>query len=201
MSEVLPLFPLGAMLFPGGRISLQIFEPRYMDMVKRCLKDNSGFGVVAIKSGSEVLSPGTIAPTMYSIGVLANIVDWHGLEYGRIGITAEGSTRFTILASAPQDDQLLIGDIEYLEDNEDTPLPTSHAELAGLLKQLARHPSVEQLGMSFDYTSSNSVAYALAQLLPIANEEKYRLLECDDAQQILARIRQITDQIAGLSRE
>jgi len=201
MSETIPLFPLGAMLFPGGRLSLQIFEPRYMDMVKRCLKDNNGFGVVAIKSGSEVHSPGTMAPTMYSIGVLAHIVDWHGLEYGRIGITAEGSSRFTVLGSEPQEDQLLIGDIEYMEDSEDAPLPTSYAELAGLLKQLARHPSVEQLGMSFDYTSSNSVAYALAQLLPISNEEKFRLLACENVHQILASIRLITDQIAGLSRE
>lgn len=201
MSDTLPLFPLGAMLFPGGRISLQIFEPRYMDMVKRCLRDNSGFGVVAIKSGSEVVSPGTVAPTMYPMGVVAHIVDWHGLEYGRIGITAEGSTRFNVLASEPQEDQLLIGDVEYLPDSSDATLPTSYAELAGLLKQLARHPSVEQLGMSFDYTSSNSVAYSLAQLLPIANEEKISLLECDDAHEVLARIRLITDQIAGLSRE
>ncbi|MFK7730624.1 MAG: LON peptidase substrate-binding domain-containing protein [Pseudomonadales bacterium] len=201
MTEELPLFPLGAMLFPGGRISLQIFEPRYMDMVKRCLRDNSGFGVVAIRSGSEVVSPGTVAPTMYSIGVVAHIVDWHGLEYGRIGITAEGSRRFKILSSEPQEDQLLIGDVEYLSDSEDLTLPTSYAELAGLLKQLARHPSVEQLGMSFDYTSVNSVAYALAQLLPIANEEKFKLLDCDDAHQVLARIRLITDQIAGFSRD
>lgn len=201
MSETLPLFPLGAMLFPGGRLSLQIFEPRYMDMVKRCLRDSSGFGVVAIKSGSEVVSPGTVAPTMYSIGVLAHIVDWHGLEYGRIGITAEGSKRFAVVSSEPQEDQLLIGEVEYLTDSEDAALPESYAEHAGLLKQLARHPSVEQLGMSFDYTSANSVAYALAQLLPIANEEKFRLLDCDDALQVLARIRLITDQIAGLSRE
>ncbi|MEM8498775.1 MAG: LON peptidase substrate-binding domain-containing protein [Pseudomonadota bacterium] len=201
MTEALPLFPLGAMLFPGGRISLQIFEPRYMDMVKRCLRDNSGFGVVALKSGSEVVTTGTVAPTLYSIGVLAHIVDWNGLEYGRIGITAEGSKRFNVLSSEPQEDQLLIGDVEYLPNIEDAALPTSYAELAGLLKQLARHPSVEQLGMSFDYTSANSVAYALAQLLPIANEEKFKLLDCEDTYQILARIRLITDQIAGLSRE
>ncbi len=201
MTDTLPLFPLGAMLFPGGRISLQIFEPRYMDMVKTCLRDNSGFGVVAIKSGSEVITPGTVAPTAYSIGVLAHIVDWHGLEYGRIGITAQGSKRFNVLSSEAQEDQLLIADVEYLPESEDTILPTAYAELAGLLKQLARHPSVEQLGMSFEYTSTNSVAYALAQLLPIANEEKFRLLECDDTQQVLARIRLITDQIAGLSSE
>ncbi len=201
MTQALPLFPLGAMLFPGGRISLQIFEPRYMDMVKRCLRDDSGFGVVGIKSGSEVVTPGTLAPTTFSIGVLAHIVDWHGLEYGRIGITAQGSKRFRVLSSEPQEDQLLIGDVEYLPDCDDLTLPTSYAELAGLLKQLARHPSVEQLGMSFNYTSTNSVAYALAQLLPIANEEKFRLLDCEDASQVLARIRLITDQIAGLSRE
>ena len=182
-------------------MALQIFEPRYMDMVKRCLREESGFGVIGIQSGSEVASPGTLGPTLYSIGVLAHIVDWSGMEHGRIGITVEGSRRFTVVDSHIQEDFLQIGQVDYLKDEEDASLPTSYAELAGLLKQLARHPSVVQLGMSFDYSSARCVAYSLAQLLPIANEEKFRLLDSDDALQVLAKIRLITDQLSGTSSD
>ncbi|MFK8019900.1 MAG: LON peptidase substrate-binding domain-containing protein [Pseudomonadales bacterium] len=197
MSDAIPLFPLGTLLFPRGRISLQIFEPRYMDMVKSCLRKGVGFGIVGLKSGSESVQAGVAIPKIYTTGVLAHIVDWHGLEHGRIGIVVEGSKRFSVQATSVQDDYLMLGDVEFLPEEQDDKLPTAHADLAGLLKQLAAHPSVAQTGVSFDYTSSACVAYCLAQLLPIPAEEKYELMCCDSVANVLARITLITDRLSG----
>lgn len=197
IAPTIPLFPLGALLFPHARISLQIFEPRYMDMVRRCLREDIGFGVVGISSGSEVASTGIAQPKIYNTGVLAHIVDWNGLEHGRIGIVAEGRERFRVTDTSSQSDYLMLGQVEIFDEDQDTPLPTEYAELAGLLKQLARHPSVVQTGASFDYTSSASVAYSLAQLLPIPIDEKYELLCCESISHLLARILLITDRLSG----
>ena len=68
----IPLFPLQAVLFPGGPMPLKIFEPRYLGMISRCLKDNAGFGVVLIRDGAEV-GPATT----YDVGTLASIDDWY----------------------------------------------------------------------------------------------------------------------------
>lgn len=197
MSETIPLFPLGSLLFPGGRLSLQVFEPRYMDMIKRCLRDSSGFGVVGIKSGSEVAKPGAAAPELYNVGVLANIVDWSGLEHGRIAIVAEGERRFRVLSTEVQADYLTLAEVEFVEEQPEELLPVAYAELAGLLKQLALHPTVKQLGMGFSYTSADSVANGLGQLLPIPNSDKYRLLSSNDALEALAKISLITDRLSG----
>lgn len=206
MKDSLPLFPLGSLLFPSGRMALQIFEPRYMDLIKRCLRDDSGFGIVGIESGAEVATPNPsgesaisqiVPPNLYGIGVIANIVDWHGLEHGRIGIVVEGGKRFEIGDTHVQDDYLMTAEVNYLPEQEEILLPTGYADFAGMLKQLALHPSVVELGASFCYTSANQVAYSLAQLLPIAREEKYKLLDCDSALEVLAKIRLITDRLSG----
>lgn len=206
MKDSLPLFPLGSLLFPSGRMALQIFEPRYMDLIKRCLRDDSGFGIVGIESGAEVATPNPsgesaisqiVPPNLYGIGVIANIVDWHGLEHGRIGIVVEGGKRFEIGDTQVQDDYLMTAEVNYLPEQDEILLPTGYADFAGMLKQLALHPSVVELGASFCYTSANQVAYSLAQLLPIAREEKYKLLDCDSALEVLAKIRLITDRLSG----
>ena len=92
MTEV-PLFPLSAVLFPYGRMPLQIFEQRYLDLVRECRRNDSGFGVVWIKSGGEVAHPEATAPTLAEYGCYARIVDWDQLDSGLLGITVEGSDR------------------------------------------------------------------------------------------------------------
>ncbi len=197
MNRQYPLFPLGMLLFPGGRLSLQVFEPRYMDLIKRCLRNDETFGVVGIREGSEVAKPGDDLPDLFSIGVAAKIVDWNGLEHGRIGVIVEGGERFKVVQTERQSDFLVTAEVEWMPTPEDIALPTGYAELAALLKQLALHPTVSQLGMVFDYTSANNVAFALSQLLPISNAEKFRLLRSEDALEALAKIRLLTDKMSG----
>ena len=86
----IPLFPLNAVLFPGGTLSLRIFEPRYLDLVRDCTRSNSGFGVCLILAGREAGEPATPA----AVGTLAHIEDFYSLPDGLLGIRARGSRRF-----------------------------------------------------------------------------------------------------------
>ena len=88
----IPLFPLGTVLFPGGPLPLRIFEPRYLDMVSDCLRNDKAFGVCLIKDGREVGEPAQ----PFDVGTMAKIVDWDRTDDGLLAITALGTSRFRI---------------------------------------------------------------------------------------------------------
>src|SRR5690606_31148683 len=96
LKETIPLFPLNSVVFPKGRISLQIFETRYVDMVSQCMRDGSGFGIVLIESGSEVAKMGEKLD-VHRVGTYCEVVDWNQLPNGLLGITAEGTHTFQVV--------------------------------------------------------------------------------------------------------
>ena len=106
----LPLFPLNTVLFPGGPLRLRIFEPRYLDMVSRCMREDTGFGVALIVAGREA---GGSAQTV-EIGTLARIVDFEQLDDGLLGITARGERRFRIVHVHQESDGLNVCHVEWL---------------------------------------------------------------------------------------
>src|SRR3569623_49234 len=108
----LPLFPLNSVLFPGGVLPLRIFEPRYMEMVSVCMKEQSGFGVSLILSGKEVGE----AATTYEVGTLVNIIDWDQRDDGLLGITVQGQQRFRIHATNVRSSQLVMAEVELLDE-------------------------------------------------------------------------------------
>lgn len=195
---MLSLFPLGSVLFPTARISLQIFEPRYLDLVKSSLKNDELFGIVGIKNGSEVISATKPSPDIYTIGTTARIKDWSSLEHGRLGIVIEGVECFKVRTTQVQANFLMSADIEPTAPHTDSVLTEANASMAGLLKQLAVHPSVEALGAQFDYLSTRSVANNLAQLLPLATDEKQQLLEMPCSDERLVQIAGFTDNLSGV---
>jgi Lon protease-like protein len=93
----IPLFPLGSALFPDGRLPLQIFEVRYLDMINKCIEDGSSFGVVALTAGHEVRKPGQ-TDSFVSVGTLAHIDEWSAPAQGFLRIACSGTTRFRILS-------------------------------------------------------------------------------------------------------
>jgi Lon protease-like protein len=129
MSE-LPLFPLRAVLLPAGRLALRVFEPRYLDMVARCLRGENRFGVVAIREGGEVG-----AATTYDAGTSAEIVDWHQESDGMLGLVAAGRTPFRLLATRREPDGLYVGEVVWLEPLPPLPLPPEHDPLRGALSR------------------------------------------------------------------
>jgi Lon protease-like protein len=98
-TQTIPLFPLRTVLFPGGTLPLRIFEPRYVDMIRWCMRESSGFGVVLLKEGSDVLDASTPAdtPNIFSVGTEAQIIDFDQADNGLLGIVARGGEKFRVL--------------------------------------------------------------------------------------------------------
>ena len=190
----LPLFPLSTVLFPGCVLDLQIFEARYLDMIARCMKQGTGFGVVCILDGREV---GDAPQDIARIGCEALIRDFQQQDNGLLGIRVEGGRRFEVLSTELQRDQLLLAEVEWLEEVPEQPLQEEDQDLLALLKALAEHPMVAALNMSAEVAGQQSLANQLAYLLPFAEADKIELLQVDDPQQRLDGIQVLLDEIQG----
>ena len=190
----LPLFPLSTVLFPGCVLDLQIFEARYLDMIARCMKQGSGFGVVCILEGSEV---GDAPQDIALIGCEALIRDFKQQDNGLLGIRVEGGRRFQVLSSQAQPNQSLLAEIEWLDEVAEQPLGDEDQDLLALLKALAEHPMVAALEMNTEVSGQQSLGNQLAYLLPFAEEDKLQLLQVDDPQQRLDGIQVLLDEMQG----
>ena len=190
----LPLFPLNTVLFPGCVLDLQVFEARYLDMIARCMKQGSGFGVVCILEGSET---GDIEPDIAGIGCEARVSDFQKQDNGLLGIRVEGGRRFEVLNTELQRDNLLVADVHWLDEIPEQPLQDEDQDLLALLKALAEHPMVAALNMNTEVTGQQSLANQLAYLLPFAEEDKVDLLQVDDPQQRLDGIQALLEEMQG----
>ena len=188
----LPLFPLNTVLFPGCVLDLQIFEARYLDMIARCMKQGSGFGVVCILEGSEV---GDAPQDIALIGCEALIRDFKQQDNGLLGIRVEGGRRFQVLSTQAQPNQSLLAEIEWMDEVAEQPLGEEDQDLLALLKALAEHPMVAALEMNTEVSGQQSLGNQLAYLLPFAEEDKLELLQVDDPQQRLDGIQVLLDEM------
>jgi hypothetical protein len=171
-----PLFPLNTVLFPGGVLPLRIFEPRYVDMVKRCMREGGFFGVVLISKGVEAGGDAVA----HSIGTLAQIVDFDQLPDKLLGITCRGTQRFRVISSRVQDDGLHVAQIELLSPDPAIELPAEFAHYAKLLEQ-----ALPQMGDFFKhleprYRDAAWVSGRLAEIMPLALQDKQKLLQESD---------------------
>ena len=182
----LPLFPLHAVLFPGGLLPLKIFEPRYLELVAHCLREDSGFGVCLIRAGREVND----APLVEGLGTLVHIDDWAQRPDGLLGITVRGDRRIRIHRTEQSRSGLLVGEVEILPPEAPQALPPSCLDLAELLERLVGElgPPLDRLAIH--YSLANDVANRLIELLPLPLEEKQALLAEEDACRRLERLRQ-----------
>ena len=197
MDEI-ALFPLHAVLLPGGRVPLQIFEPRYLDMVTRCMKGELAFGIVRIREGHEViLAQGIRPPALCEIGTLAGIVEWDGLPAGRLRITVQGERRFRIGACREQQDRLLLAEVEWLADAEPSPIGDAHAHLAEIMAGLAEHPALVRLGVEPEPRDVAQLAYQLAQYLPLDEADRYAVLAEEEPMQGLVYLDRIVTELGG----
>lgn len=171
------------MLFPGGRLPLRIFEQRYMEMAKICLKAQSPFGVCLIREGAEVGAPAL--PN--DVGTLAKIVAWDMPQLGVLHVTARGERRFRILERRVQPDGLARASVELLGEETDAAVPEDAARCVKLLERvIEQHPELLERPHRLD--SAAWVSARLAELLPLALESKQALLELDDARARLERL-------------
>ena len=170
-----PLFPLNTVLFPGGPLPLRIFEPRYLDMISACVKNDSQFGVLLIREGGE-----TGPATTHEIGTLARVFDWYQGSDGLLGVTAIGEQRFRVISSFREASGLNVGSIEILPDEPAVPLPDEYRRmpdiLGGVLDDLGRlYESLERHMDDAAWVTSRFV-----EILPMDLEQKQMCLEQSD---------------------
>lgn len=177
----LPLFPLGTVLFPRGRLPLKIFEQRYLEMTKRCIAGDAPFGVCLILEGGEV---GTPALT-FDVGCSARIRTWDMPAPGLFHLMTEGERRFRVIAREVEKSGLLRGEVEWLPEEAPAPLPAAHAMVADLLRQVVDQAGEEVFAAPHAFGDAAWAGYRLAEVLPLTMGARQRLLEMDGARERL----------------
>lgn len=188
-----PLFPLQQLLLPGQRLRLQIFEPRYLQMITACLRRSAAFGVVQIRDGREVGR----APLFFPVGTEAVIVDWNQLPNGLLGIEVEGRRRLRVTRSEVQSDQLLTACVSWLAPEPVEPVTALWGGLHQLLLELRRHPTLQQLQLAPPENLSQ-LGWQLSLLLPLSLPDKMALWELECPQR---RLEHLAERVERLSRE
>jgi Lon protease-like protein len=172
----LPIFPLGSVLFPGGSMSLKIFEQRYLDMAKTCLKTGAPFGIALIREGEEVGTPA--APE--SIGTLARVADWDMQNLGVLQLRVKGGERFRIVSRSVSKGGLISGQVAMLPTDSHVDC-AEHAPCAAFLRkvfaQIDAGPPTEEA--RFD--DASWVGFRITEILPFSTAIEQKMLELTDA--------------------
>lgn len=184
MINRVPLFPLNTVMFPGGVLPLRIFEPRYLDMVSDCLRNDTPIGVVLIRDGQEV---GKAAAT-YNMGTLSDISYWNRRNDGLLGITLRGTQRFRLLSHEVMPNQLVMAEVEALPAPQPIQVHSKYQTMANLLRKIIAQLDPPYSTMPAQYDNLEWVSARLCEFLPMPLEYKQQLLEYDD---IIARIEQL----------
>jgi Lon protease-like protein len=175
--ETVPVFPLQTVLFPGSLLPLRIFEVRYMDMAKECLKNGSSFAVCLIKEGAEVGAPAVPEP----IGCLARISDCDMEELGILKVTAEGTERIRIVSSEVSRAGLIVAEIEEHGAEAVSPDMRGLEESAEFLRKVIAGIGEQRFAAPLRFDDPTWVSFRLAEILPLRNDVKQKLLEVTDA--------------------
>jgi hypothetical protein len=190
-----PLFPLGTVLFPGGLLPLRIFEQRYLEMTKGCLRDGTPFGVCLIREGAEVGTPATHE----DLGCLARVTQWDMQQLGLLQVVAQGGGRFRVLAKRIRADGLILADIELLAENADAPMPEKFRACRQLLERIVAEHGERLFAKPFLLDSSAWVGARLAEVLPLPVAARQKLLELDDSMQRLEILQRLLVESAQTS--
>jgi len=170
----IPIFPLRTILFPGSKLPLRIFEPRYLDMVSACMRSKREFGIVLSR---KVPQPGMLET--YATGTLATIIDWNQGNDGLLGITVLGTNKFELLSMIKQEDGLNIGEIKIIEREEDFKAPPNFDNMISLLEAILDDIDLHDDREKF-FESASWVSFRYAEILPLKINDKQKCLEIND---------------------
>ena len=185
----LPLFPLNAVLFPDGIMPLRIFEARYIDMVRSCMRREVPFGVVLLKSGSE----NGHGAQPENVGCIAHITSWDMPQFGLLQLRTRGGSRFRIHATRRDATDRLEGRIELIGADAPAPITGIHLECARTLKLIIddldrrqasgrEHPGDSPFSLPIRLDDCAWVADRWSEILPIPLKAKQTLLELENGE-------------------
>ncbi len=176
------LFPLKTVLFPGGVLPIKVFEQRYIDMAKACLKEGRPFGVCLITQGEEVATPRGAPPEFAHVGTLARIVDWDMPQLGILHVATHGESRFQVRSHALQASGLVTAEVSSIPPEPSRKLPETFQPLASLLELIAARVGPQNFPAEHEYGDASWVGYRLAEFLPLPLTIKQSMLEINDAE-------------------
>lgn len=184
-AKTLPLFPLRTVLMPGGALGLRIFETRYLDLVRDCARDGTGFGVCMIVEGAEAGAPAVPA----EFGTEARIEDFDRTPDGLLALRVRGMRRFRVASTRTQANGLVVGEIEWREPDSDDELRPEHALLGIVLQRILDQAGGEHADApKARFEEAAWVSWRLAEILPLTDAQRAALLAVDDAHARLERL-------------
>ena len=190
------LFPLSVNVLPGAYLPLQIFEPRYIDMVSECLANSEGFCIVLFKDDDNEENKEYLPH--HNIATYVEIVDFNKLDNGLLGITVQGKYKIRIEDVWKQEDELLIGKIEKINEEDDNlSNEPEYLDLWNMVKEITNHPEIKKLNLDLDLNSSISVCYILASVLPLRPQEKQTILEFENNRDKLDYLKALIKRLGG----
>ena len=172
----IPLFPLSAVLFPGGVLSLKVFEQRYLDMAAACMKAGTPFGVCLIASGKEVGQ----AAVPHRVGTLAHVISGDMPQLGILMLETRGGRRFRIVSQVTRPDGLLRAQVELLDEPVRQEVPAAQQGLLPLLQKIAGDLGPEKMPVPHAFDDAAWVGYRLTEIVPVQALAKQKLLELQD---------------------
>lgn len=173
----LPIFPLGTVLFPGGVLPLRVFEARYVDMTRECMKAGTPFGVCLIKEGVEVGTPAV----PHAIGCLAEIHDWDMQQLGVLSIKTRGTRRFRILDSQVEPSGLIRAHAEPIEEDTQVAIRSEFSQLVSILRDILPRVPSEMIPEPHAFDDATWLSNRLSELMPVPVLAKQKLMELEDA--------------------
>lgn len=188
------LFPLNGVLLPGGLLPLRIFEPRYVDLIGRCLRSSEAFGVVLILRGHETESQVSTA----QVGTSAHIIDFQSLTDGLLGVLCRGGRRFRIRERSQQADGLNRAQVDWLPGDEPAPVQPHFQPVVEVLRQALASLVNSRRLMEPHYEDAGWVSHRIAEMLPLEPPLLQRLLELPDPN---ARLRLLAPLMEGVQQE
>jgi Lon protease-like protein len=186
----IPLFPLSAHLLPGGRMSLRIFEPRSVRMIKEACAADTGFGICMVNSQGDRDKNEHI----YSIGTFAKVIDFDLLADGFLGVIVEGYRCFTINSVVTKSDELRVGECQWLDEwtarsegHNISPIDER------LMEIFDKYPELKSLYQDPKFKDPIWVIYRWLELLPVNAEKKQHFLQQKDCMKALDFLTQLVE--------
>jgi uncharacterized protein len=183
----LALFPLSATIFPGGRLSLKVFEQRYYELAKNCISSGEPFGIVTLNAGNEV----GVDQSFAKIGTSVTIASFDAPQPNVFALDVIGDQRFEIVSSRVRSNGLHHAQVRWIPAEASVPLSPQYESIAALLRPVVDALGETRFAPPFDFNDSTWVGSRIAEILTMPPSIKQSLLEINDAELRLKTLSQL----------